>query len=61
MITVRGEHLGAEDREQQHDLEDRATDGDRVAPLLLVGDAEPAGGERSDRDETGRGTRSRRR
>src|SRR4051794_38453570 len=40
-----GEDLGTEDREQQHHLEDRAADGDRVSPLLLVGDAQCAGGE----------------
>ena len=41
--------VDAEDREQHHDLEHRAADGDRVAPLLLVGDAEAAGAERDDR------------
>ena len=37
-----------------HDLEDRAADGDRVAPLLLVGDAEAAGAEAADDEQAGR-------
>ena len=49
----RRQHLGAEDQEQHHDLQDRAADGDRVAPLLLVGDAEPAGRQCRDRDQAG--------
>ena len=53
MMASRREHLGAEDREQHHDLQHRAADGDRVAPLLLVGDAEPAGRQRRDRDQSG--------
>src|SRR4029078_9285905 len=37
--SERGESGGAEEPEQQQDLQDRRPDGNRVTPLLLVGDA----------------------